>query len=122
MKKRNGFLLIWLQIATAAIFIMGAAFFAIFWAASSHVRKAAVMVDEALLVQSALEEAKYRYTQKEIGLESGAFQEERNGRLYTVRMTVSDKMVGGIAVHHVMCVAEGKDGRFQADMLLPVRS
>ena len=104
MKKRHGFLMLWLLIGIMAVTVMGVAVFLIFHQMVIYEEERETATDEIFLVQETLEREKYNLAfHKSEPVLSGNI--ERNGRTYDVVLEREALTVEGVPVMKVTCRA-----------------
>ena len=122
MKKRHGFLMLWLLIGVMAVTVMGVAVFLIFYQMVIYEEERETETDEIFLVQEALEREKYNlaFHKSEPALSGNT---ERNGRTYDVVLEREALTVEGVPVMKVTCRA-GTGGKksFTASFIWGERS
>ena len=122
MKKRHGFLMLWLLIGITAVMVMGVAVFLVFHQMVIYEEERETATDEIFLVQEALEREKYNLAfHKSEPVLSGNI--ERNGRTYDVVLEREALTVEGVPVMKVTCRA-GTGGKkpFTASFIWGERS
>ena len=122
MKKRHGFLMLWLLIGITAVTVMGVAVFLVFHQIVIYEEERETETDEIFLVQEALEREKYNlaFHKSEPALSGNT---ERNGRTYDVVLEREALTVEGVPVMKVTSRAgTGRKKPFTASFIWGERS
>lgn len=109
MKRRNGLLLLWVQMASCLLLILGGSALALTAAAARAEARAAETADMTLLAEEAMETMKYN---ERFGASLPIPQEaERNGKRYAVEARREPASPGGLSCTAAAVTVTAERGR-----------
>ena len=106
--SRQGFLLLWANLAVLILFLLAGAVLALAGAAARGIAASESAADRVLLAQEVMETMKYNTRFHEaVPIPQAA---ERDGRRYRVHAGIEPYEEGGIPLRRLFCEVTGEDG------------